>query len=134
MGRVELIKKKKTKAHTDRDKGREIDTHAHTHTHTCACTHTPTHPANELDGVCGEPDGEEHLVVLDGHEEVILGRAVKGRLPSQHLVDEHAKRPPVHRGTIRLLLNNFGRNVCPKKNRVGGPKKNKQKKPADTSE
>lgn len=56
------------------------------------------------DGLLGEPDRVEHVVVQDGLEQVVFVVGLEGGLPRQHLVQEHAQRPPVHGRTVLQLL------------------------------
>ena len=72
--------------------------------------HDPlTHPLEYGDGLPGEPDGVEDVVVEDALEEVVLVVGLEGRLPRHHLVHEHAQRPPVHRRAVVQLLQDLQR-------------------------
>ena len=63
-----------------------------------------THPLEHGDGLPGEPDWVEDVVVEDALEEVVLVVGLEWRLPGHHLVHEHAQRPPVHRRAVVQLL------------------------------
>ena len=48
----------------------------------------------------GQGVGVARRVVQDGVEQVVLVVAMERGLTNQHLVQQHAKRPPVHRGVV----------------------------------
>ena len=70
----------------------------------CAHRTYTTHPLEYGDGLPGEPDWVEDVVVEDALKEVVLVVGLEGRLPRHHLVHQHAQRPPVHRRTVVQLL------------------------------
>lgn len=62
-------------------------------------------------GVVVEPLREVQLPLQDvlvDHQRVVVGEGVD---PRNHLVDQHPQRPPVHRLTVALVLQDLGRQV-----------------------
>ena len=49
-----------------------------------------------------------YVVIGDRTEELLLVLTVKRRLSDQHLVEQNAERPPVHRLSVRLVCEDFG--------------------------
>lgn len=53
-------------------------------------------------GVLTEPAGIEGVVCSYGLEQLLFVAAVERRLADEHLVEQHSKRPPVHRAVVLL--------------------------------
>ena len=53
-------------------------------------------------GVLGQPGGVGGVVSADGLEQGLLVLPMEGGLANQHLVQQHAERPPVHRTVVLL--------------------------------
>lgn len=63
------------------------------------------------DGVPGHVDGVERLVCENGIVDFIFVFAAEGRLLEEHLVDEDAKRPPIHCAAVLFVQEDLGTSV-----------------------
>ena len=61
----------------------------------------------EVDHLMVQETGEGYLVVADRVKQLLLILPSEGGLAGDHLVAEHAVRPPVHRETIALSLDDL---------------------------
>ena len=67
------------------------------------------HLLQDADAVLRHVDRVQRLVLEDRIKDLVLVIPAEGRLAQQHLVDEHAKRPPVDRTAVALLEDNLSR-------------------------
>ena len=64
-----------------------------------------THPSADVLRLLADGLGVADVVIGDGGEQLLLVLAVEGRLAHQHLVHQHAVRPPVNTLAVRLAAN-----------------------------
>ena len=62
-----------------------------------------THPSTDVLCLLTDGLGVADIVIRDGGEQLLLVLPVEGRLAHQHLVHQHAVRPPVHTLAVRLV-------------------------------
>lgn len=58
--------------------------------------HTHTHPLQQVLGLLVDPAGVVRSVHTDGLKQLVLVVSMERRLSDQHLIEQHAERPPVH--------------------------------------
>ena len=62
-----------------------------------------THPSTDVLCLLTDGLGVADIVIRDGGEQLLLVLPVEGRLAHQHLIHQHAVRPPVHTLAVRLV-------------------------------
>jgi len=62
-----------------------------------------THALAQAHRLLAQRLGVGDVVLGDGREQLVLVLAVERRLAGQHLVEQHAERPPVHGAPVRLV-------------------------------
>lgn len=63
-------------------------------------------------GVFFEPGRVGGAVHPNGQKQLLLVTAVERRLPGQHLVEQDAEGPPVHRAVVLLTQQDLKRSSC----------------------